>query len=104
MDSVLEQARARGASRVHRIVLRIGTLSGVEPESLRFAFEIVTQGTIADGAELEVDSVPARAYCGACETEFGAEGSFILSCPTCGRLSADIRRGRELELTRIEMS
>jgi hydrogenase nickel incorporation protein HypA/HybF len=104
MDAVLEQARAHGASRVHRIVLRIGTLSGVEPEALRFAFEVVSRDTMAADAELEVDSVQARAYCSACEKEFEAEGSYILSCPRCGRLSADIRQGRELELSRIEMS
>lgn len=104
MDSVLEVARSRGATRVHRIVLKIGALSGVEPEALRFAFEVVTQGTIAEGSELEVDSVPAQAYCSACDSLFEAQGSFILSCPGCGRLSADIRQGRELELSRLEMT
>jgi hydrogenase nickel incorporation protein HypA/HybF len=104
MDAVLEQARAHGAQRVHRIVLKVGALAGVEPEALRFAFDVVTRNTLAEEAELEVDSVPARAYCAACEAEFEAEGSFILSCPRCGSLSGDLRQGRELELSRIEMS
>jgi hydrogenase nickel incorporation protein HypA/HybF len=105
MEAVLQEARARGASRVHRIVLRIGTLSGVEPDALRFAFEVVTKDTLAEEAELEVDSVPACAYCSFCEREFEAEGgSVILSCPRCGGLSSDLRRGRELELSQIEMS
>jgi hypothetical protein len=47
MESVLQQAHARGAQRVHRIVLRIGALAGVEPESLRFAFDVVTRDTLA---------------------------------------------------------
>lgn len=104
MEAVLQQAREHGARRVHRIVLRIGALSGVEPEALRFAFDVVTRETPAAGAELEIDAVPARAYCAACATEFVAESDFIFSCPRCGGLSADLRQGRELELAQIEMS
>ena len=89
---------------MHRIVIRIGALSGVEPEALRFAFDVVTRDTIADRASLEVDSVPALAYCAYCASEFEAEGGAILACPRCGNYSGDIRRGRELELAQIEMS
>jgi hydrogenase nickel incorporation protein HypA/HybF len=104
MNAVLRQAQAHQASRVHRVVLRIGSLSGVEPESLRFAFDVVTRGTPADGATLEIDAVPARAVCRACAHEFGVESGFIFSCPQCGRLSGEIKQGRELELSRLEMS
>jgi hydrogenase nickel incorporation protein HypA/HybF len=104
LDTVLERARVHGAKRVHRIVLRIGALSGVEPESLRFAFEVVTRETIAAEAVLEVDAVPARAYCATCADEFAVESGFIVSCPRCGQLSGDLRHGRELELSRIEMT
>lgn len=104
LGAVLNQARAHGARSVQRIVLRIGSLAGVEPEALRFAFDVVTRDTIAAGAELQILDVPARAYCGACAAEFYAEGGAIFSCPRCGRLSGEIRQGRELELTRIEMS
>ena len=104
MDAVLEQARTHGATRVHRIVLRIGALAGVEPESLRFAFEVVTRETIAAEATLDVEAVPARAYCAACAEEFGVDGGYIISCPRCGQFSGDLRQGREMELSRIEMS
>jgi hydrogenase nickel incorporation protein HypA/HybF len=104
MESVLQQAHARGAQRVHRIVLRIGALAGVEPESLRFAFDVVTRDTLAAGSTLEVDAVPARAYCATCAAEFDAGGDYIFSCPRCGQLSGDLRQGRELELAQIEMS
>ena len=72
MDAVLAQAREHGASRVHLIVLRVGALSGVEPEALRFAFDIVAKDTPADGADLEIDTVPARARCPDCDLEFEA--------------------------------
>ena len=104
IDVVLDQARLHGATRVHRIVLRIGALAGVEPESLRLAFAVVTRDTLAADAELEIDGVPARAYCAGCAAEFGVEGGAIMACPRCGQFSGDLRQGRELELRRIEMA
>lgn len=104
MDAVVHHARERGAQRVHRVVLRIGALSGVEPEALRFAFDVVTRDTLAAGSTLEIEAVPARAHCIVCAEDFVAESDFVFSCPRCGGLSADLRQGRELELAQIEMS
>ena len=102
--AVLQQAACNGASRVHRIVLRIGTLSGVDPEALRFAFDVVAHDTAAAGAALQIDEVPALAHCAACNSDFSATSGFLFACPHCGGLSGNVRQGRELELARIEMS
>jgi hydrogenase nickel incorporation protein HypA/HybF len=104
LAAALAAARDNGAHRVHRIVLRVGALSGAEPDALRFAFAAVTAGTPADGAVLEIDAVPARARCPDCAIEFVPGAGFITACPQCRRLCADLRSGRELELTRVEMS
>lgn len=104
LAAVLERARGQGAHRVHRIALRIGSLSGVEPEALRFAFDVVTRGTPAAGAELAIEAVPALAHCPDCHADFAADSGFIFTCPGCRRLCGELRQGRELELTRIEMS
>ncbi len=104
MSTVLAQARDHGARQVHRIVLRIGALAGVEPQALRFAFEIVSRGTPADGAELSVETVPARVHCADCAADFEVAGGFVFTCPRCRALCADLRQGRELELARIEMT
>lgn len=104
LTAVLAQARFHGASRIHRVVLRIGALSGVVADSVRFAFEAVSRGTMAEGAVLEIVEEPVEVFCARCQTIFAATGAAILSCPRCGQLSADIRRGRELELSQIEMS
>lgn len=104
MDAVLAQARAQHAVRVHRIALRIGALAGVDSESLRFAFDVVARDTLAAEAELEIKTVPAIARCAACAQDFSVESGYVFSCPLCGQLSGELRQGRELELTRIEMS
>jgi hydrogenase nickel incorporation protein HypA/HybF len=104
IDAALAEAQSRGAVRIHRIVLRIGALAGVDPDALRFAFDTVTQDTPAADSELEVKVVPVRIRCEACATDFGTEDRFIFSCPQCGRLSWDVREGREIELARVEFS
>lgn len=96
------QAGTHGATRVSRIVLRIGTLSGVDTAALRFAYDALTPGTIAADAVLEIESVPARAHCAQCDTDFGATGGYILTCPRCRAFSSDIRAGRELDIVRLE--
>ncbi len=104
LAEVERHATEQRARRIERIVLRIGALSGVEIESLRFAFEAVAPNTIAAGAVLEIEEVPAAVYCHQCGREFAADKSYIFTCPDCGSLCGDIRRGRELELSRIEMT
>ena len=103
LDMALEQARLHRATRIHRITLRIGRLAGVVPEALAFAFDVVTAGTIAEGARLEVEAVAIVCYCAGCREEF-TPPDFVFACPRCGSLSADVRAGQELELARVEVS
>jgi hydrogenase nickel incorporation protein HypA/HybF len=70
---------------------------------LEFAFEIVAKGTMAAGATLEIERVPIRCYCPTCRREF-TPPDFVCECPGCGQPSADIRAGRELQLTSLEVS
>lgn len=104
MEAVLAQAREHEATQVHRIVLRVGALSGVEPDALRLAFEATIEGTPAANADLELETVPARGRCTDCDLEFDVQSDFIFTCPKCGRISGELVQGRELELARIEMS
>jgi len=98
------KARDQGATRIHRIVLRIGALSGVEPEALRFAFDAMAKQTPAAGAVLDIETVPACGRCEECYLEFEVTSGFIFTCPKCGRISGDLNQGRELELARLEIS
>ena len=102
LDAVRHEAAKHGATRVSRIVLRIGTLAGVDREALRFAYEALAPTSIANGALLEIESVPARARCNACAKEFGVTHGFIFQCPQCGEFCDDIRQGRELAIARLE--
>jgi hydrogenase nickel incorporation protein HypA/HybF len=98
-----KQAKDAGAQRIHRIMMRVGALSGAVPETLEFAFDIVAKGTMAEGATLEIERVPILCYCAACAQEF-EPADFVCECTYCGQPSTDIRRGRELQVTSLEVS
>jgi hydrogenase nickel incorporation protein HypA/HybF len=99
----LEQAHQHHADHIHRLVLRIGALSGVVPDALEFAFDVVTQGTMAEGASLDIESVPTTCYCNDCQTSF-QPNDYIFECPTCGGISSQILSGKEIELSSLELS
>ena len=103
LDTALQHAARRGASRIHRLSLRLGALSGVVPESLTFAFDVVARGTIAEGATLDIETVPLVCHCVACANDFRPPG-WVFECPGCGHLSTQVRQGRELELASLEVS
>lgn len=103
LEIAVDRARRQNATRIHRIHMRVGALSSVVPEALAFAFDVVTQGTPAEGATLEIERVPAVCYCPACQIEFEPDSLFY-ECPQCGSLNVEIRKGRELELTFLEAS
>jgi hydrogenase nickel incorporation protein HypA/HybF len=99
----LATAAAQGAQRIHTVMLRVGRLSGVDPDALAFAFKVVMAGGISQGATLELEVVPTQCRCGGCGQRFEPV-DVIFACPICGELSADVLRGRELELTGLEVS
>ena len=99
----MDAAKSAGASRVLKLRLRIGSLSGVVPDSMRFAFEVVCHGTMAEGASLEIEAVPAACWCVKCQMEFEC-ADFFNECPRCHNVSGELRRGREMEIADVEIS
>ena len=103
LETAAQKTRAAGAARIHRLKVRVGKLSGVVPEALRFAFEGLKEGSPAAEAVLEIEEVPAVCWCAGCAAEFET-ASLNYECPRCHQPSGDLRRGRELELASLEIS
>ena len=102
-DSIVRivSTHARGRP-VARVELKVGHLRQVVPSALEFAFELVAQGTPAEGAELELEVIPAAARCRACGTESEQDG-FPLRCGRCGGLDVEVIRGEELLVDSLEI-
>jgi hydrogenase nickel incorporation protein HypA/HybF len=101
-EAVRLAVEAAGTRRVRKLSLRVGALSGVVPDALRFAFDVVGRGTVVAGASLEIESVPAVCWCATCGKEFESQNS-LDECPRCHNLSGDLRHGRELEIAAVEL-
>lgn len=98
---VEEEGTKNGLSKVSQVRLRIGALSTVVPEALSFSFEIISQGTLAEGAELAMEVMPVIAHCSDCDLDFEAE-DFVFFCPRCRQIAVRLVSGKELEIVDIE--
>lgn len=102
LDIVLKTATANEVKKVLRITIRAGQLRGIVPEQIKFCFGFVAKDSLAEGAELVVNSVPIRARCKRCqEAFFVKQHAFV--CPACGGDKVDLLQGMELLVENIEV-
>jgi hydrogenase nickel incorporation protein HypA/HybF len=94
-----ENARGR---RVARVELEIGRLRQVVPDALAFSFELVAQGTAAEGAELAIEELPVRVACRTCGAATVVE-AFPFGCTGCGALDVEVIDGEQLQVTALEL-
>jgi len=90
------------ASRVHRVKLQIGPLSGVEPQLLQQAFPIAVAGSIAERAVLEIEMLQIRVACKLCGAETAATANKLL-CGECGTWQTRLLSGDEMLLASLEL-
>jgi hydrogenase nickel incorporation protein HypA/HybF len=97
---VLDVADAQPVSHVY---LQVGTLLRVVPESLRFAFQLITDGTPAAGAVLVLEDIPACWRCQRC----GAESTLDMppvSCHACQASTIALASGDGLMVDAIQLA
>jgi hydrogenase nickel incorporation protein HypA/HybF len=100
--SILDAALAHADGRsVVAVDVTVGALRQVVPSSLSFYFEIVSSGTICDGARLRTHLAPARMRC-VCGHEWELrEPAF--RCPRCDGGEVTVLSGEELTVDSIEV-
>jgi hydrogenase nickel incorporation protein HypA/HybF len=99
VDTVTE--RLPGAT-VTCVRLEIGALSGVVADSIRFCFDLATEGTGLAGARLEISEPAARCQCRACGTEVQPDGPVVL-CP-CGSPDVAVLSGEQLKIVSVSVA
>ena len=100
VERVEREARARRATGVHRLCVRVGEMSGVDVGLFTTAYETFKERTICEGAALEIKVVPVQWLCGSCRTPI--ETGSPLVCAACGK-AATLSSGDEIMLDRIEL-
>lgn len=97
-----EEARKAGASTVEVIELEIGTLAGIELESLEFVWPVAVRETVLEKAEKRVQVIQGRARCMDCDTEYEMD-HFYDPCPCCRSNLKAILQGKELRVRALEV-
>ena len=103
LEIVEQAAREDGARRVAAVRIEIGALSHVEPDALRFCFDVVTRGSLANGARLDVEITPGAAWCMPCgmTVPLARVGE---SCPRCGSYQLAVSNGDAMRVIEIEVA
>lgn len=102
LSIVLSHSEEKGAKKVLKINLKIGEMTQIVDECIRFYFDELSKGTMAEGAELVFDNVPIRVRCSECGTTKEAS-DYDFTCPQCGNICVEFVNGRELSVEDIEI-
>lgn len=97
-----EATRAEGSARVTLVVLELGALGHVEPSALELALEAVFEGTVAEGARVQMRTVPGRGLCVPCGLQFEVSQRGE-PCPHCGGYEWVTVAGEDLRLVELEV-
>lgn len=102
LQIVEEAAREHGFTSVRSVRLELGQLSAVEVEALRFCFDVVVRDTLAEGARLEIETVPGVGWCMMCSASVPLSALYE-SCPLCGGHQVQPTAGTEMRVKDLEV-
>jgi hydrogenase nickel incorporation protein HypA/HybF len=98
VDAVSERLPGQ---RITCVRLEIGALSGVVADSVRFCFDLITEGTNLEGAALEIAQPPAACYCRVCGENFEPDGPIVMCA--CGSAEVTVLTGQHLTITSVQV-
>ena len=102
LDISLRHARAEGASRITDIYLVLGELSSIVDDSVQFYWDLISEGTIAEGAILHFTRIPITLHCLTCDARYTPSGEDF-ACPQCSSERVELDRGEEFYIDSIEI-
>jgi len=102
LELVVEEAHTAGAERVVAVDILLGEFSSVVEDSVRFYWDFVSKGTVAEGAELRFKAVTPRGLCLSCGAEYSPQAR-DLRCPVCGKARVKLVAGEEFRVEAIEV-
>jgi hydrogenase nickel incorporation protein HypA/HybF len=98
-----ETLNKNGGGKISALFLKLGKLSGVEKDALLFSWDLACADTALEGSRLIIEEIPVAVHCKFCHADQTLNSINKFSCPVCQNLAPEIVRGRELELTALEI-
>jgi hydrogenase nickel incorporation protein HypA/HybF len=102
LDVAVSHAELAGAHRITGINLVIGQLTSAVDDSIQFYWDVIAEGTLAQGARLHFNRIPAMLRCGDCGAVF-APTTDSFDCPTCHSRTVGVCSGDELRVESLEV-
>jgi hydrogenase nickel incorporation protein HypA/HybF len=103
LEIVVDTARRSDAREVRTVWLELGALAQVEAHALRFCFDAVTRGSIAEGAALEIVTLPGEAWCMPCGERVPLP-QLGDACPHCGSYQLQVVAGDQMRIREIAVA
>ena len=103
VDIATEAAEKHGGGTVEALYLKLGKLSGVVKDALLFSWELACAGTPIEGSRLVIEEVPVVVHCGSCNADRMLDSINNFICPVCDHATPTVIRGRELQVTALEI-
>ena len=97
-----DNAKINDFSRVKTVWLEIGELAGVEVEAMRFCFDSVVKGTLAEGARLDIIATKGQGWCFSCGKTVPIQLRYD-PCPLCGGYPVEPTGGMEMRVKELEV-
>lgn len=102
LQTLEQQAEVQHYRKVNIVWLEIGALAGVEVDALRFSFDIVVKGSLADSAKLEIIEIPGQAWCLPCGKTVTVQALYD-QCPHCGSHQLQVTGGDQMRIKELEV-
>ena len=102
LDSVQAEAGRHPGSHISKVGIRLGELSGVDADALRFGFECLVKDTEFEPLALEIDAVPRMQRCPQCGLEFRMT-DYDPHCRSCGESMTQCVSGEQLDIAYMEV-
>ncbi len=102
LESCEEHVKQNSATKVTKVIVKIGVLSGVEPDLLQTAFDTFKEKTVCDGAEFIINHQKIVVACFSCGEESTLE-KYEFSCPKCQSTQLKVIDGEDMYLMSLVM-
>ncbi|HEY2457273.1 MAG TPA: hydrogenase maturation nickel metallochaperone HypA [Candidatus Acidoferrum sp.] len=103
VEMAQEEAQRHGNAKVEAVHLKLGRLSGVVKEALLSSYEMACHETPLAGSQLVIEEIPVEVFCPKCEGPRLVTSIQWFCCPECGTATPTVLRGKELEVTALEI-
>ena len=102
LEIAIENAKKAEAKKITAINLQIGQLASLVDDSIQFYWDILSEGTIAIGAQLIIDRIPTCMRCFDCSTVFQPIPESF-DCPNCKGFRVQVVQGDEMRIVSIDV-